>query len=88
MTLSPRNIRKIFELRDVGRSVKTTAKKLKIGESTVQRYLKKGGEATLKYLFKGVDVTKCRYGRQRNEISSDIVNCPDGDWCRISEWMC
>ena len=45
MTLSPRNIRKIFELRDAGRSVRTTAKELKTGKSTVQRYLKKGKES-------------------------------------------
>ena len=42
MTLSSRNIRKIFELRDASRSVRTIAKELKTGESTVQRYLKKG----------------------------------------------
>ena len=42
MTLSSRNIRKIFELRDASRSVRTIAKELKTGKSTVQRYLKKG----------------------------------------------
>ena len=47
MTLSPGNIRKIFELRDASRSVRTIAKELKTGKSTVQRYLKKGKEAAL-----------------------------------------
>lgn len=47
MTLSSGIIKKIFELRDANQSIRIIAKKLKIGEATVHRYIKKGREVAL-----------------------------------------
>ena len=47
MTLSSKVVKRIFELRDMGFSIREIAKKLSIAKSTVERYLKKGRRAMI-----------------------------------------